>query len=796
MPYNDDTLATLQPNETNTGFVVPETRMKNADMTQNFVRRLIQNDDKRARKRAKVDGLVGGFPPYNGAALAKAGRADACNVNWGTAASYCETGSGAFYDLVSEAPSFFSFRTGWGIPEQRETWSNLASKFADVILAKTRTWDYQVQLSQWDMVLHSCGPLFFEDEYGILPRAVRCGELRVPEMTKSDTEYWEACELDVSYYPPELYDFIKNEGAAADRGWNVEYTKAVISNAMAPNEQRGVPQDWEFYQQQCKNNSLNYMYDDGRLSRVAFVFWKEFDGRITQAIVERDSTTGGPPSYGESDAAKKRWKNDGGAIQYLYIKVGKYASWSEVIHPMYFDHGNGGYHHSVGSLGVKMFSAMEYENRLLCRLADDAFSPKILFSPNSEAVKQKFELTTLGAYGVLPSGMTMQQTPVSGVMNDGIAFRELMKAQMQDRLSAYRGGAPDQKAGNPRTAKEMMMQAQAQGAINKTQFNRFYTQQDFLASEIWRRLTNKSSTDDRAKRFQKQCKEAGIPDECFEPDNIEHIGVTRVVGQGSAFMRRDAIQGVLGIAGSLPEDGRGNLIRDFIAANTGQPSVTRYYPDKPQSNVQSDQQAEALLWVSAAKTGISPIVTSTQNPVTYAATFLKAGVDALQSVQQGADPAEVLKFLHTIGPAIIAQLQRFSTDKTRKTVFDEIMKQWKQLAAATDQLQAVVEKKQKEAQQQQSKTQQAMSDDQLAQAKLQADVKLKSQKTMAQLQQSAAKHQQQLRHKEESAALDRQEKLQDLALERAKTGQKLALDDASTAAEIHRNRMKAFATAE
>ena len=55
---------------------------------------------------------------------------------------------------------------------------------------------------------------------------------------------------------------------------------------------------------------------------------------------------------------------------------------------------------------------------------------------------------------------------------------------------------------------------------------------------------------------------------------------------------------------------------------------------------------------------VPPVVTSSQNAVTYASTFLAAGVQAMQSLQQGGNPMEVLQFLGICGPAIAAHLAR------------------------------------------------------------------------------------------------------------------------------------------
>lgn len=760
MAYGGNTaLETISPDG-----AVPETRMKSARDTQDFVRRLIDNDSKRSWKRSRVNGLVDGNPPYKSSKLRDAGMASSCNVNWGTGRSYLESGAGAFYDISTEAPSVITFKTSHGSPEERETWSNIVSAEADRIFQQSRVWDYQEQVSQWDMVLHGCGPYLFENPYDIFPRAVLCGDLKVPEFSKSDTEYWEACSIEVWYYPPELYKFIRDSESATKVGWNVDYTQNVIANAMDIRQQRGIQYDWEFFQQELKNNSLSYMGEESKVCRMCHVFWKEFDGRITHAIVERDSNPGatGTTTKQDYEAALKA-----AGVQYCFIHCGRYASFQECIHPMYYDHGNGGYHHSVTGLGVKMFSAMEYENRLICNLCDKAFAPKLLFSPTTAEAQQKFQLARFGDYGVIPPNTTVSQNPMAGLMNDGAAMKEMLSEIMQNTLSGYKGGSPAQKSGNPVTKFEKQLEAAMQSAMSKTQFNRFYKQRDQLMMEIMRRLTDPNSTDERAKEFQKRCHKQGVPQEAL--NRWDYCGATRVVGQGSAFMRKQAIDSLFPIAGSLPEEGRDNLIADKIAAEAGQSAVARYYPKKA-APMPSDQVSEAMLQVVQMKVGIPATVTSSQNPVTFAGIYLKAGMDSLQSLQKGGDPHEVFAFLNLDGPALIKQIQRFAKDPTRQKETKAMMQGWKKLAQSTDQLKKALQQQADEQKQQQQKQQQVMNDQQLATAKTMAGIKDKQVKTSAQLKQSQEKHN----------------------LKMAQAAQGMALEDAKTSHALTLNRLKAF----
>lgn len=712
---------------------VPACRMKSASQVIDFAMRLRDNDNKRSWKRSRVDGLVGGNPPYRASKLREAGRAEACNVNWGTGRMYLESGSGAFYDLFTEAPGSVAIETSHGATEEeRIIFSQVMSEVADLVFAESPVWDFEMQQSQDQMVLHGRGPLFFEDVFKVFPRSAHDGDLRVPERSKAETEYWEVATLDMDYFPPELYAFIDKEEPATKVGWDVEYTKMVISNAMDIRQPDNRMYDWEFYQQEIKNNSLSY-YDDSKVCHLVHVFWKEFNGRITHGIVERESVTESEPKY-------------------IFLKVGRYANFREAIHPMYFDRGNGGFHHSVTGLGTKMYGGMEYENRLLCNLMDKAFAPKILFRPTSAEAKQKMELAHMGDYGTIPAGWDIQQVPIQGFLTDGLQMYQASSSLMRSNLSNYRQQVSAEKSGNPLTAREVTIKATEQSSLSKPTYSRYYKQMDLLYGEIVRRLCNLNSTDSIAVKYQKDCVEKGVPRECF--GRIKSVHAVRVIGQGNPFMRQQAVGEVGKIVQRLPEDGQQNWVNDFIASNAGQSAVRRYNPSKSVKKLPSDQEFEALNGVAMMKVGVPPIITSTQNPVVFAATYLKAGTQAVQSMQQGADPMQVLSFLRTCGPSIAAQLQRIARDPMREQVYKVLLDQWKKLAQITDQIKDMVQKQQQQQKQQQEKTQGALNDAQIKAMKVTGDLKLKKQKQDATLAMQAQKHKQGLALADATTASD------------------------------------------
>ena len=88
--------------------------MASAEAVQNFVQRLIDADSKRSKKRAAVDGLVDGNPPYDPRKLRDSGQSDRANVTWGLSRSVLEGASSAFYDLVTQAAGCVCIETEYG----------------------------------------------------------------------------------------------------------------------------------------------------------------------------------------------------------------------------------------------------------------------------------------------------------------------------------------------------------------------------------------------------------------------------------------------------------------------------------------------------------------------------------------------------------------------------------------------------------------------------------------------------------------------------------------------------------
>lgn len=729
---------------------IPETRMDSALEAGERIKTMMESEKRgRAQRRALVKGLVDGNPPYRVGDQRAAGRANQCNVNWRVSEYYLNQARSAFSDVFLESPTYATVRTGFGNSSERERWSGIITEEYDRMQRKDPTWDYTNAISQYEMILYGCGPIFFEDDKDWRTTPVLCGNLLVPDFTYSDVCKWEEAVIVRDYLAPELYDFIRRDKAASEVGWDVQATRKAIMMAHPKYQEGGQYSSWEWHQQQLKNKS-HWYGSQSKVIQCVHYFFQEFplpgedEPRVTHCILINPEAT----------------QN---ILQgYLFQHIGRFKSWLDIVHPMYYDNDGGGYHHSVTGLGVKMYSAMEYQNRLLCNIADKVAAPKLLFKPTTANANEQLNIIQFGDYGKVPPGFDTVQMPTASFIDENLAFHREMTRLVSSNLSQY-SPQMTKESGNPITAYEASIRASEQARLGKTQLNHYYAQMDRLHAVRYKRASNTSLTGfmpggHEARAFQRRCMERGVPKKALE--EIESVKSTRIIGQGSQFMRSQALTELMALYPTLPTDaGRNNLLSDYIASKAGQSMVDRYNPPIQLPSEIDDQRALATLQIAASKDGIAPVVTGNQNHYVFASLFLQAAATAAASLAQGGNPFEVYQFIDTIGPATIQHIDAVSRDPMRKQDAQVMQKQWKELAALHDKLGAQLQKQAQQQQEQAAMQQRAMAmqngqdpELQMKAAETEAKIAMQQRKTDAALAQKQQKHNQSLAINDAKAA--------------------------------------------
>jgi len=315
---------------------------------------------------------------------------------------------------------------------------------------------------------------------------------------------------------------------------------------------------------------------------------------------------------------------------------------------------------------------------------------------------------------------------------------------LQGNLSQYRQSL-SKPQGNPKTAFEVNVMVSQQSAIGKTQLSRYYNQLDSFFEERYNRASNPNlnpitKSDKDAIEFQRRCKERGVPVQAMM--DIDFVEATRTVGQGSQFAKQQLLGSLLSLSGALPEGGKINLLKDYIAAQVGQQMVDRYLPSQIQSSRVQDQAALAVLEHASLNQSNMPIVTDTQDHVVHIETHMAAANQAASSLQSGGNPQEIMLFMQGIGQHVQDHLQRLATDPARRQQVDAYSQNLQELGKTIEQLgQMLQQQQQGQAQMQQAQAIQQGTDPRTAvmNADIQAKIARQNAETMANIQRQNAK---------------------------------------------------------
>ena len=699
----------------------PETRLADAASAREIFQKLIMADQLRNATRSKLRGLVDGNPPYNPAELRRNNQAFRTNVNFRESEAFLSLAMAAFYDVFAEVPTYANIRTGYGNDmDKREDWSKIITEEFDRLQKLDKDFDYIMQLSQREMVLVGDGPLIFEDATDWRCKAIMANDLLVPDGTKSNVSDWKVALVRTRMGVDDLFEKIQDEESAKATGWNVDYVRQRIRAAMPEPYRSGMQYDWEFFQRQLRSNDITFSARS-EVVLMCHVFYKEFDGKISHAIIDERDSEG-----------------------FMYRKLRRFSRWEQVIHPMYYDRGDGE-HHGVKGLGIKMLQAMELKNRLRCSMVDSAFArTQILFRPLNANALSKTSVVQQGPYAILPPDYEVIQQNIAGVLDAPMAVNADLENVLQGNLSQYRQSL-SKPQGNPKTAFEVNVMVSQQSAIGKTQLSRYYNQLDSFFEERYKRASNPNlnpitKSDKDAIEFQRRCKERGVPVQAMM--DIDFVEATRTVGQGSQFAKQQLLGSLLSLSGALPEGGKINLLKDYIAAQVGQQMVDRYLPTQIQSSRIQDQAALAVLEHASLHQSNMPIVTDTQDHVIHIETHMAAANQAASSLQSGGNPEEIMLFMQGIGQHVQNHLQRLSTDPARRQQVDGYAQNLQELGKTIEQLgQMLQQQQQGQAQMQQAQAIQQGTDPKTAlmNADIQSKIARQNAEVMANIQRQNAK---------------------------------------------------------
>jgi len=702
----------------NIGEKPPKTRVQNAGSARSMLYTLQDDDQIASYRRSQIQGIIDGNPPYNDQQLRELGQADRINVNWGHANAKVEAAVIPYFDILTSVGTYATIKTAHGKDDgKKEEWSRIISEEFHKLLDSTNPgFLANHQICQKELVIHGQGCMYWPDGRDFKAKAIEPWSLVVPKGAGVDQDQWEFCYILDDMYCEELYSYIENEDAAKRGGWNVEECQASIMDAKVDQQDQRRP--WEWYQRELRNNGLYYSYAKSKVIKVAHMFVKEYDGRISHYIFDRLNST-----------------------EFLCEMPSRYKKFSNAFTVFLNGVGNG-YYHGVRGLGQTIFKWAEAMNRINNSLAEGVIvDSAIMIQPATAKDAEQVKTVQIGPWRILPAGLNFVQTSTTSKLAPAMQVAQFFQGQESDETGSF---LPSVAGGRKKGNKEVEAEIGEKSRLTNTRAEIYLQALDLHYAEVYRRATNPNLLEEdhggpQALTFQKACLNRGVPQSALV--DVESVKATRSIGQGSSAARIQAMKMIQEYLPQLPESNRKRVINANIAAIAGQRGVEAYgIPEE--TKPEGSDLSIASLENNAFAVGGQVLIDPDQNHYVHLTVHLQFAGQVVEKVQgQQQDPRQASQTLQAEIPHILTHLKFLEEDPTRKEQFEAMNEQTSELMKIADQLYAMAEQmnEQEAAQQQEQAPQQdprmlvAQNKIMLDRAKFQNDAQLKQAKVQHQL---------------------------------------------------------------
>jgi len=710
---------------------VPKTRVQDAGSVRAMLFTLIDDDQIASYRRSQIQGQIDGNAPFNDTQLKEMGQGDRINVNWGHAEAKVEAAVIPYFDILTSVGSYATVKTKYGKDMgKREEWSRIITEeFHDLLDRTNPNFIQQHQIAHKQLVIHGQACMFWGDAMDFKAKAVEPWQMIVPKGSSVDWQNWEFCYVLDDMYTEELYQYIANEEAAERGGWDVEECKEAIMQARIDEQDQRRP--WEWYQKEFKNNALYYSYAKSKIIKVAHMYVKEYDGRVSHYVFDRLNST-----------------------EFLCARQSCYKSFNNAFTVFLNGVGNG-FYHGVRGLGQKVYKYAQAMDRINNALLEGVIvDSAVMIQPQSAKDAESLKTVQIGPYRILPPGMNFVQVGTTSKLGGAMQVAQMFQGQESDDIGSF---MPSVAGGRKKGNKEVEAEIGEKSRLTNTRAEIYLQALDVHYREVYRRASNPNILEEdhgglEALRFQKACADRGVPMAALL--DIDSVKATRSIGQGSSAARMQAMELISEYLPQLPESNRKRVINANIAAIAGQTGVETFgIPEetKPDGN----DLSIASLENNALQTGGQVLIDPDQNHYTHLTVHLQFAGQIIQGVQdKQADPVAAEKAMQGLVPHLLTHLKYLEEDPTRREQFDNLNEQTSELMKIADQLARMSQDiQQQQMEQMQSQQQQGGQDPKmlLAQNKIMLD-RAKFQND-AQIRQAKAQHQMMLQDRKTAQRL-------------------------------------------
>lgn len=616
----------------------------------------LSDDSENAKKRAKIDGMFDGKPPYDHHKLKAAGQGGRCNLNFGEAQRHLDSALAGYVDLVT-SPEFLTDVKTKAMEE------NILKDEADAIINEELThtirswpeWMPRMLCLITEYLKHGVGPTFYDDHINWRFQASGLRDFKFPRASRSNEEAIDICFARRDYAVHELFDFIENEKIAESEGWDVKAMKKAILTAHR-GEKEDKSYNWEAFQQMVKNGD-GYGAVQNKTVRLVHTWVKETDGGVSHYIWEERH------SKLKRNASSKNHKFSGQNEEFLF-KAEFIHDMSEQAFTLFtYGVGNSGTYHSIRGYGHRIFPQIQYLNRLLCQTADAAaMSGGILVQPNSMEDLRDLAVQFYGPYNVLRPNIDVVDRKASpDLTKNMIPVVNDLRQQLEDTSDFYSTSRAAQ--GSPyRNTLQVRAELETSTRLSAANLALFYSSFDRLMREIVRRIIDGPKSDPSIKDFYRRCKERGLTNKQVKSIDHSRTKAARAIGAGNPAARVAVLDQLNQERPWMDEVGNRILTFDRVAARIGHDQAKRYVQKNEEPRGSTEQSLAATENAVMQLGGNVPVLPA-QLHGTHLEIHLPVAQQFISAVVGGQfDPTTQLGLLQALGAHVLQHAQAIASD--------------------------------------------------------------------------------------------------------------------------------------
>jgi len=602
-------------------------------------------DQERARRRALIDELFNGFPPYSPEEVAQNNITE--NASFLEPSRIHSDATSQCRNALLSTNQYVTVKVDRGPSHKRSEYSTIITeelrKATKDGASALRYIEKEKNVSS-QLIVHGVGPTVWGDNERWCGSMQPMEDLLIPSRTLLTMENMEHFAVYRRYTPGKLWQM--THGANVDAGWKVDVAERAIAWAM----KQGTGQDANDYttgfsperlQEDVKENGGIWNTDQVCTINAYDFFYTDYDdehyGWKRRMVLDCPDIASMSINGGRLGKESKNILGDRG--RFLYNSGNRtYADkLSEIVH---FQFSDGSVvapfrYHSVRSLGFLLYSVCHLQNRLRCAFTRAAFEASMqYFRASGSADVDRIVKLVLTDRAVIPDGINFLRPEERWQVNEKLiqTVLNLNKEQIADSSTGYNRNFGHEDAGPEKTATQITAEVNASSALVGSMLQNLYLYQKYQWKEICRRFCIKDSRDVDVRNFRAGCISRGVPEECLNV-SCWNISVDQILGNGNKQLAIAQSQLVLGIIDRLDPDAQRTALRDFVFAVTGDPAKTNELVPQNKAAV-TDSIHDATISSTTMLLGTTMGLTLGVNHSEYAQELLRAMAMQVQKILQ------------------------------------------------------------------------------------------------------------------------------------------------------------------